>query len=120
MVISRHLVWVAAGLFGLNFTPHITPAYGKDAPSAPPTAAPDRTAGDKVDLNTSTAKELEALPGVGEATAKKIIAGRPYKSVDDLSTAGISEKEIARIAPLVTVARKSHATGGRRRLTTRK
>lgn len=65
--------------------------------------APKVAAGDKVDLNTATAKELEELPGVGPATSKKIIAGRPYKSVDDLAKAGISEKELAKLSPLVTV-----------------
>lgn len=56
-----------------------------------------------VDLNSASEKELEALPGVGPATSKKIVANRPYKSVDELSKAGISAKTIETIKPLVTV-----------------
>jgi DNA uptake protein ComE-like DNA-binding protein len=57
----------------------------------------------KVDLNSATQQQLEALPGVGAATAKKIIAGRPYGSVSDLSKAGLSAKTIEKISPLVSV-----------------
>ena len=57
----------------------------------------------KVDINSASVKDLEALPGVGAATAKKIVAGRPYASVADLSKAGISASTIAKITPLVTV-----------------
>jgi hypothetical protein len=57
----------------------------------------------KVDLNTASEKELVDLPGVGTATAKKIIAGRPYSSVDGLSKAGISAGTISKISSLVTV-----------------
>jgi len=56
-----------------------------------------------VDLNNATQKELEALPSVGAATAKKIIAGRPYKSADELSKAGLSAKAIDKVKPLITV-----------------
>ena len=63
----------------------------------------------KVDLNTATEKELDALPGVGPATAKKIIAARPYSSVDDLSKSGIPAATIKKITPLVTVSGGSTA-----------
>ena len=56
-----------------------------------------------VDLNTASDKELESIKGVGPATAKKIVAGRPYKSVDELSKAGLSAKQVGAIKPLVTV-----------------
>jgi competence protein ComEA len=56
-----------------------------------------------VDLNSASEKELEALPGVGPATSKKIVANRPYKSVDELSKAGLSAKTIETLKPVVTV-----------------
>ena len=56
-----------------------------------------------VDLNNASEKELEGIKGVGPATAKKIIAGRPYKSVDDLKKAGIPDKTIESMKPLVKV-----------------
>ena len=65
-------------------------------------AAPAPAQAPKIDLNTASEKELYKLPGVGRATVKKIVAGRPYSSVSDLSRAGISQAEIDRIAPLGT------------------
>jgi DNA uptake protein ComE-like DNA-binding protein len=39
---------------------------------------------DTLDINSATADELKALPGIGEAYSKKIIDGRPYKRKDEL------------------------------------
>jgi DNA uptake protein ComE-like DNA-binding protein len=65
------------------------------------------SSGARLDLNTASEKELEALPAVGAATAKKIIAGRPYSSTADLAKAGVSAKTIDTISPLVTVSQKA-------------
>ena len=74
--------------------------------TAPQTSPPKAKASAKVllDLNKATADELEEhLSGVGPATAKKIVAGRPYTSVDDLAKAGVSKRVIESIRDQVSV-----------------
>ncbi len=57
-----------------------------------------------IDINTADEKTLESLPGVGKATAKAIVAGRPYKSVDDLKRVkGMSDAKIQMLKDKVTV-----------------
>ena len=82
-------------------------ARGQAAPKAGDSAKAKAAAKAKVvlDLNKASEQELaDNLPGVGEVTAKKIVAGRPYTTVDDLAKAGVSARVIEEIRPLVTVA----------------
>jgi comEA protein len=62
-----------------------------------------------VNLNSASADELEALPGIGPATATRILEYRqkngPFKKVEDLmNIKGIGEKSFLKLKPLVTVA----------------
>src|SRR5687768_7131300 len=56
------------------------------APAAPPAKPADKAEDKKapVDINSATEDELRTLAGIGEAYAKKIIEGRPYKRKDEL------------------------------------
>jgi len=63
-------------------------------------------AGGKLNLNTATAEQLDTLPGVGPATAKKIIDDRsangPFTSVADLQrVSGIGVKKVDSLKDLV-------------------
>jgi len=61
-----------------------------------------------VNLNTATSRQLQGLPGIGPALAEKIIAGRPYRSVDDLARVrGIGSKLFVKLRPLVTVKKEA-------------
>lgn len=83
-----------------------TSATGAAGAGAPPAGAVAAGPGGLVDVNTADAALLDTLPGVGPATAQRIIADRqssgPFRGVDDLGrVSGIGPKKLEQLRSLV-------------------
>jgi competence protein ComEA len=80
----------------------------QDTASRPqPSKAPAATA--SLNINTATVADLQKLPGIGAATAGRIIEYRqkngPFKKVEELmNVRGIGEKSFLKLKPLITAA----------------
>ena len=72
------------------------------------TKAKEESVSFPVNINTASKRQLEALPGIGEVLAQRIIdyrsANGPFSSVDELvKVKGIGEKTLAKLKPYATV-----------------
>lgn len=74
-------------------------------------AARHKIAINPVDINGATHKQLKKLPGIGDAEADKIIAGRPYGSKADLVTHNVIDIAIYEKIRRQVVARQSRKVG---------
>lgn len=104
-------------IFALPLKVHLlfaSPAPGTRAPS-PPAAEGAKTRPlslspskpiptQKVNINTATQSQLEALPEIGPTKAKAIIAGRPYRTPEDImKIKGIKVRTYNKIKDFITV-----------------
>jgi len=82
------------------------PAPASGAPQTPP-VSPSAAASQKtqpVDINSATATDLRALPGITDSDAAKIIQGRPYADTHQLVTKKVlSESTYDKIKTQVAV-----------------
>lgn len=112
--VSRTLVsCVAAALMLGAAAPLAAPAQDK------PAAAKAVTPAAPVNLNTATQAQLETLPGIGAATAKRILEYRQktggFKKIEELmNVRGIGEKSFLKLKPFVSVGADKAAQGDKR------
>jgi competence protein ComEA len=102
MLTSLAAALVAATLVVPVLPPHQAPAQEPPARTTSERPAP-------LNLNAATEAQLEALPGIGAATATRIVEYRKknggFKKVEELmNVKGIGEKSFLKLKGLITVA----------------
>jgi competence protein ComEA len=83
-----------------------TMAAAKKSKTAAPRVEP-------VDINSASKEELKKLPGIGDADADKIIAGRPYLSKAHLQTHNVVSPGVYLGLRQLVVARQKDAKFGK-------
>ncbi|TSA87946.1 ComEA family DNA-binding protein [Deinococcus detaillensis] len=77
-------------------------ATAEAAPTYATTASVRPLISGRLNLNTATEEQLEALPSIGPALAARLIAARPYHTLTDLDAVrGVGPVLLGKLTPLV-------------------
>lgn len=79
---KRKLSWMFVAALGLALALGVGVNHSAFAQHTAKSASASQ--GNLIDINTASVSQLEMLPGIGDAYAKKIVAGRPYAKKSDL------------------------------------
>lgn len=109
LIMLRTVMSVALVVLSLGSAAPALTAVGNQDATSRQTAKPTPTDASAINLNSASAAELEKLPGVGPATAARIVEYRQkngaFRKVEDLmNVRGIGEKTFLTLKPLITVA----------------
>jgi competence protein ComEA len=99
---------MTAIVLALGVVTTVAAAQEATRPSATRATTMSAPAGAPINLNTATVAQLETIPGIGKATAERILEYRQknggFKKVEDLmNVRGIGEKSFLKMKPLITV-----------------
>lgn len=98
---KKTTVWMAAGLAAALAASSVEGAGRMgDSASKPASIAAQIK---PVDLNAATAGQLAAVKGLNQDLAAKIVAARPFRSLDELSRVGLSKAQIDAVRPFLTI-----------------
>ena len=78
-------MWVVVTMLVLGFALAL-PAAAQSSAAPAKSSKSAMAAADKLDINSATKDQLQALPGIGDAYSQKIIDNRPYHTKRDLLT----------------------------------
>lgn len=106
MTASMLALCLAVSLPGATFTPRVAYVASQETRAATPSPS--------VNVNTATAAQFEALPGIGPSMAQRIVTYRekngPFKKLEDLmNIQGVGEKSFLKLRPYLTIGAQGDA-----------